>query len=555
MKLSGDRVLGPSELKHKMGKTIYKTFQATAEYNKTIGEHTFGILAGYSWEQEDYRYVQGSRDKFPGNDLPYLNAGSPDNQKSEGTGNAWAIQSGFGRLRYNFNERYLFESTVRYDGSSRFPQSKKFGFFPSVAAGWRLSEENFFKENESLGFISNLKLKVSWGRLGNQNIGNYPYQSVYELGQNYPFGDTYTQGAAVTTAVDPTIKWEETETIDGGLEAVFWNGLLSVNASYFNRRTYDILYKPSGSVSTILGQKISEMNTGELKNFGWEFEVGHRNKIGDVSYNVNANLSIIKNKLTTLGVGNVEQLNGMVGNGSDLFIGYPIQMYYGYVSDGVFLDENDIKSWYDQSKVTPNPQPGDIRYRDLNNDGKIDVNDVTYIGFPETPRVTYGFSGFVNYSNFEFSFAFQGSGKRSFFMDPSELSPFVDDHAMLTAIYKDHWSEDNMIRKPFWPRLSTQNLIEHSPEEDWYNKNATEVRKSTYFMRECRFLRCTSLELAYNMPKKLMERWGLQNMKFFVRANNPFLISNFKLWDVELGEDAFNYPIQKTYTVGLNFSF
>ena len=555
MKLSGDRVLGPSELKHKMGKTIYKTFQATAEYNKTIGGHTFGILAGYSWEQEDYRYVQGSRDKFPGNDLPYLNAGSPDNQKSEGTGNAWAIQSGFGRLRYNFNERYLFESTVRYDGSSRFPQSKKFGFFPSVAAGWRLSEENFFKENESLGFISNLKLKVSWGRLGNQNIGNYPYQSVYELGQNYPFGDTYTQGAAVTTAVDPTIKWEETETIDGGLEAVFWNGLLSVNASYFNRRTYDILYKPSGSVSTILGQKISEMNTGELKNFGWEFEVGHRNKIGDVSYNVNANLSIIKNKLTTLGVGNVEQLNGMVGNGSDLFIGYPIQMYYGYVSDGVFLDENDIKSWYDQSKVTPNPQPGDIRYRDLNNDGKIDVNDVTYIGFPETPRVTYGFSGFVNYSNFEFSFAFQGSGKRSFFMDPSELSPFVDDHAMLTAIYEDHWSEDNMSRKPFWPRLSTQNLIEHSPEEDWYNKNATEVRKSTYFMRECRFLRCTSLELAYNMPKKLMERWGLQNMKFFVRANNPFLISNFKLWDVELGEDAFNYPIQKTYTVGLNFSF
>ena len=114
---------------------------------------------------------------------------------------------------------------------------------------------------------------------------------------------------------------------------------------------------------------------------------------------------------------------------------------------------------------------------------------------------------------------------------------------------------DNICRKPFWPRLSTQNLIEHSPEEDWYNKNATEVRKSTYFMRECRFLRCTSLELAYNMPKKLMERWGLQNMKFFVRANNPFLISNFKLWDVELGEDAFNYPIQKTYTVGLNFSF
>ena len=233
-------------------------------------------------------------------------------------------------------------------------------------------------------------------------------------------------------------------------------------------------------------------------------------------------------------------------------VGKEISLKLGYISDGLIQDQAEFENAPVQAG---SPQPGDIRYRDLNNDGKIDVNDVTYIGFPETPRVTYGFSGFVNISIFEFSFAFQGSGKRSFFMDPSELSPFVDDHAMLTAIYKDHWSEDNMIRKPFWPRLSTQNLIEHSPEEDWYNKNATEVRKSTYFMRECRFLRCTSLELAYNMPKKLMERWGLQNMKFFVRANNPFLISNFKLWDVELGEDAFNYPIQKTYTVGLNFSF
>ena len=182
-------------------------------------------------------------------------------------------------------------------------------------------------------------------------------------------------------------------------------------------------------------------------------------------------------------------------------VGKEISQKIGYISDGLFQDQAEIENAPVQAG---SPQPGDIRYRDLNNDGKIDVNDVTYIGFPENPRVTYGFSGFVNYRNFEFSFAFQGSGKRSFFMDPSELSPFVDDHAMLTAIYKDHWSEDNMIRKPFWPRLSTQNLIEHSPEEDWYNKNATEVRKSTYFMRECRFLRCTSLELAYNMPKKLM---------------------------------------------------
>ena len=550
MKLSGDRVLGPSELKHKMGKTIYKTFQATAEYNKTIGEHTFGILAGYSWEQEDYRYVQGSRDKFPGNDLPYLNAGSPDNQKSEGTGNAWAIQSGFGRLRYNFNERYLFESTVRYDGSSRFPQSKKFGFFPSVAAGWRFSEENFFKENESLGFISNLKLKVSWGRLGNQNIGNYPYQSVYELGQNYPFGDTYTQGAAVTTAVDPTIKWEETETIDGGLEAVFWNGLLSVNASYFNRRTYDILYKPSGSVSTILGQKISEMNTGELKNFGWEFEVGHRNKIGDVSYNVNANLSIIKNKLTTLGVGNVEQLNGMVGNGSDLFIGYPIQMYYGYVSDGVFLDENDIKSWYDQSKVTPNPQPGDIRYKDISGpdgvpDGKIDPNyDRVYLG-SRIPKFTFGLNLGVEYKGLDLSVLLQGVAGVTGMLDGFAGWAFRGDGNIQKWQAEGRFDPANPTRYPAYPRL-----------EDLSNSTTPNIVTSDFWTQDASYIRLKNIQLGYTFPKKMLQAAKISNLRVYVQAENPLCWNKYKPgWDPEINTSGNYYPILATYTFGVNFKF
>lgn len=550
MKLSGDRVLGPSELKHKMGKTIYKTFQATAEYNKTIGGHTFGILAGYSWEQEDYRYVQGSRDKFPGNDLPYLNAGSPDNQKSEGTGNAWAIQSGFGRLRYNFNERYLFESTVRYDGSSRFPQSKKFGFFPSVAAGWRLSEENFFKENESLGFISNLKLKVSWGCLGNQNIGNYPYQSVYELGQNYPFGDTYTQGAAVTTAVDPTIKWEETETIDGGLEAVFWNGLLSVNASYFNRRTYDILYKPSGSVSTILGQKISEMNTGELKNFGWEFEVGHRNKIGDVSYNVNANLSIIKNKLTTLGVGNVEQLNGMVGNGSDLFIGYPIQMYYGYVSDGVFLDENDIKSWYDQSKVTPNPQPGDIRYKDISGpdgvpDGKIDPNyDRVYLG-SRIPKFTFGLNLGVEYKGLDLSVLLQGVAGVTGMLDGFAGWAFRGDGNIQKWQAEGRFDPANPTRYPAYPRL-----------EDLSNSTTPNIVTSDFWTQDASYIRLKNIQLGYTFPKKMLQAAKISNLRVYVQAENPLCWNKYKPgWDPEINTSGNYYPILATYTFGVNFKF
>ena len=140
-------------------------------------------------------------------------------------------------------------------------------------------------------------------------------------------------------------------------------------------------------------------------------------------------------------------------------------------------------------------------------------------------------------------------------MNPEKLSPFVNDHAMLKAIYDEHLPVNMMVEQPFWPRLSTYNLVHNNTQEDWFNETNAELRKSTYFMRECSFLRCTSLELAYNMPRDLMIKWRLQNVKFFVRANNPFLISNFKVWDVELGENGFNYPIQKTDTVGINFSF
>ena len=155
----------------------------------------------------------------------------------------------------------------------------------------------------------------------------------------------------------------------------------------------------------------------------------------------------------------------------------------------------------------------------------------------------------------EFSFAFQGSGKRTFFIDPVKVSPFVNDHAMLQAIADSHWSEDNQDIHAFWPRLSTYNIAQHNPYEDWYNTNNADTRKSTYFMRECRFLRCTNLSVAYNFPRKLIRKWRMQNIKLSLTANNPFCLTDFKLWDVELGENGFNYPIQKTYSVGLQVNF
>lgn len=549
LKLANNLGVGSSSLSQEMKKTIYKTFQATADYNKTINRHSFGLLLGYAWEQEDQTTLKGYRDKFPGNDLPYLNAGSPDNQQASGGGYGWAIQSYFGRAKYNYAERYLFESTFRYDGSSRFPATEKYGLFPSVAAGWRLSEENFIKENEHLSWVSSLKIKGSWGRLGNQNISNYPYQSVYALGQNYPYGNNISQGAAITTFKDPTIKWEETETIDAGFESIFWNGLLSLNISYFHRKTYDILYKPAGSISTILGMTLSEVNTGKLQNRGWEIELGHRNRIGEVSYNINGNLSIINNKVLSLGVGNVEQLNGLTGNGTDLFIGYPMQIYYGYKSDGVFLNEEDIKNWHDQSKVTPNAKPGDIRYADISGpdgvpDGKIDPNyDRVPLG-SKIPRFTFGLNLGIEYKNFDFSALIQGVAGVKGLLDNFAGFALKGECGIQTWQAEGRFDPQNPTRYPSYPRLEV------------IGTSSPNIITSDFWVLDASYIRLKNVQLGYTLPKEWLQDWNISNLRFYVQAENPLTWNKYREgWDPEINTDGSYYPILSTYTFGVNFKF
>lgn len=456
-------VLGPSRLDEEWKTTEYKSFQATVNYFTTINKaHNIDILAGYSWEEESERQIKASRDNFPSNTLPHLTAGSPDNQLNSSDGYDWVIQSFFGRLQYNYKERYLMEVTMRYDGSSHFPVNERYGFFPSAALGWRLSEEGFIRDNENLGFINNLKLKASIGILGNNNIGNYAYQSVYNLGEayNYPVGSNMSQGARLKTYADPNLKWETTRTVDGGFEGVFWDGILSAGATYFYRNTYDVLYKPVSSVSAIFGLELSEVNTGELINRGWEFELGHQHTIGAFRYGINANFSIIKNKVKSLGLGNVEQANGLTGNGTDLFIGYPMDMYYGYKTDGVFLDQADIDAWFahtDQSAMRAtyeNTKPGDIRYIDIDGDGVVDpTHDRVYLG-TRIPKYTFGMSLNAAYKGFDLNIFLQGVASVK-----GQLNNFAG-FALYSEGNIQRWQLDgefdpnNPERYPVYPRIT-----------------------------------------------------------------------------------------------------
>ena len=547
MTLAGGKSTGPSQLSDTMYRTVYKTFQAIADYTKSFGKHNVSALVGYTWEDEGQRSVGGTRSNFPSDDVPYLDAGGVDGQANTGGGYDWALQSVFGRLTYNFNERYLFETTMRYDGSSRFPTDSKYGFFPSVAAGWRISEEGFWKDNENLDFFNNLKVKASYGILGNNNIGNYPYQSVYTLDNNlnYVFGDVYTQGASVTTYVDPTLKWERTRTTDFGVETGFFDNKLTLSASYFYRKTVDVLYKPAASYSSIFGLNVSQVNTGEVKNQGWEFEIGHRNNIGDFHYNISGNFSIINNEVLTLGMGNVEQTNGLVGNGSDLFIGYPMQMFYGYKTDGVFLTDAEVSEWADQSSIAKGSVAGDIRYVDVTGDGKVTVDDKTYLG-SRIPKYTFGLNLGAQYKGFDFSMLLQGVAGVKGYMSLFAGHAFYQEGSIQKWQMENCWNVQQENRYPAYPRLEVMS-----------NAGSNNTLVSDYWVIDASFVKVRNIQLGYTLPESLTKKVGSSGVRVYLSLDNPLTFSNYrKGWDPEnTNNNAQYYPTLSTYTLGLSLKF
>jgi TonB-linked SusC/RagA family outer membrane protein len=537
-----------STLNQSRNKVNYKTMQFLAEYGKTIKNHDFKVLGGYSFETQQSQTFGGFRQDFPSNDYTVISMGGITNQQVIGDDVQWAIQSLFGRFTYNYKQKYLFESTVRYDGSSRFPTSQKYATFPSAAFGWRVTEEDFFKK--ALPWVYNLKLKASIGTLGNQNIGNYPYQTTLAAGRDYPFGTILTTGAAYNTYRDPEIHWESTLTKDFGLESDFFNGKLTLNATYFDRYTSGVLYKPSSSVSSVLGLNISETNTGEVANRGWEFELGHQNKIKNFNYSIRGNFSIINNEVKTLGLGNVNQPNGLIGNGSDLFIGYPMQMFYGYKSDGVFTSADDILLWANQTKVTPTAKPGDIRYKDISGpdgipDGVIDPNyDRTYLG-SKIPKYTYSMNFTSGFKGFDFSVLLQGVTGVKGMLDQSAAYAFYNLGSIQKWQVDGHFDPSNPVRYPAYPRL-----------EIIPNAGTPNTVISDFWTLNASYLRIKNLQLGYRLPQDLLKKVKIKQMRLYANAENIFTTSQYRDgWDPELNSDGRFYPIVATFTMGLNLNF
>jgi len=554
-RLNANILLGPTSVNQFNEATVYGTLQALAEYDKTINDHHFGILGGYSFEANRFDELTGYRDKLPGNDLSEINVGSPDGQTVAGTATEWALQSFFGRLRYDFANKYLLESTVRYDGSSRFPTDKKYAFFPSVAVGWRLSEEGFFKE--ALPWVHDFKLKASYGELGNQNIqssdninGNYPYQTVLQSGYGYPFGGVLGTGVAATTLTDPLLHWETTRTTDAGIDVSVLSGELGLTASYFNRKTFDILYKPSASVSKVLGKELSETNTGSLRNYGWEFTAYYRKQLSDVHFAVEPNFSIINNRVLDLGVGNIYQPNGMVGNGSDLFIGHPMQLYYGYIAEGLYTNDAEITAGPDISQINPQPHPGDIRYRDVSGpdgipDGKVDpVYDRVVLG-SRIPKYTFGLALGGKYKGFELNALIQGVAKVKGKLIGYAGYAFYNTASIQRWMMEGRWTPENPDPDAAYPRLE---LIS--------NQGTPNTVESSFWLPDASYVRLKNIQLGYGLPASVIQGWKVQGIRFYVTAENLYTWNRYRQgWDPEINTNGSYYPIFANYTFGLNLTF
>lgn len=455
------------------------------------------------------------------------------------------------RLSYGLKERYYLEGSFGYNGSERFAKSNRFGFFPAVGGAWIVSKEPFMKKASD--WLSFLKLRLSYGKVGNDGIGSAPngIGSYGSVGR-YLYLENITQDQngsyIVQSYANPTIQWEVAEQVNLGLDFAMFNGLLDVTADVYQETRHNILSSRVVIPASMGLGLYPYANIGKGRSRGIDFS-------GKVQHSFSNDFYFILNGTFTYSKAIYLELE----EGADKpewqrSVGHDVSQQIGYIAEGLFQSQEEI----DRSpKQSGDVMPGDIKYRDVNGDGKISVDDAVHIGYPTTPRLIYGFSAFVYWKRFELSCAFQGSGQRSLFMDSEALSPFAgpfgEDHALLAEIWNDHWTPENMKSNPFWPRLSTNNITAHNKEEARLGQET--IRYSTYFMRPVKFLRCQQLMLAYSLPTKVVRHLGMQRVKPYISVDNPFLISSFKLWDVELGSSGFNYPIQRTFSAGVNISF
>lgn len=513
------------------------TFYSTLNYNKTFGnKHNIGLLAGYNQEYFFTRNLGAYRRDFTFPILQQINAGGTDGQATSGTASEWAIQSYFGRATYNYDSKYFFEANVRYDGTSRIHESNRWGMFPSVSAGWRLSEENFMQQ---FGWLDNLKLRASWGKLGNQNIGNYPYQDVLGLAR-YPLGSSLNQGAIQTRLTDKDLRWETTTSSDIGVEMSVLKGLFSLEFDWYLKSTDGIL--AAAQIPASVGLSAPTVNYASMDNKGIELLLGHRNKIGEVSYSVSVNYSANRNKVTKVFAPNYG-LQSVVE-------GQPINAYYMIEWDGIFQSQEEIDA---APTHQGSPQPGDLRFKDLSGpNGKpdmvIDAYDRTFVGNVQ-PKYTYGGTVNVEWRNWDVSAFFQGVQGSKQYLTWWAYYPFTQGTPPTTD-WRNAWTPEN--KSQTMPALWSFSTYGYTPMSGTDN---------TFYLQDASYVRLKNIRVGYTLPRAFLQKIRLKQATVYFSGDNLFTSTDMKYIDPERVVDQWwstrgsVYPQAKTVSFGLDVKF
>ncbi|WP_162633330.1 SusC/RagA family TonB-linked outer membrane protein [Echinicola strongylocentroti] len=529
--------------------TNYFNYSAYADYNKTLGKHYINVMAGGSFEQNDYDAFSAYRYDLISSEIHTLNTGAADQQFNDATANAWAIGSAFGRLNYDYDGKYFLEANVRHDGSSRFAPGYQWDTFGGVMAAWRISEEDFMK---GVGFIDNLKLRASYGSVGNQSgIGLYDYIPSITLGNNYyPFGESpqFINAAVTSGLVSLDRTWERVITKNIGVDFGVLGNRLTGSFDYFVKDNPNMLV--GVTYPAVLGDNAPDTNSGHLKTWGYEAVLGWRDKVGDFSYHID--LVYFDNRTELLSMEGADSYQAGYVRTRE---GYPINSYFGYISDGFITSEDELAEYMTMPGVPQQLALGDAKYKDLDGNGRINVygenegeeGDVVFLGDSD-PHHNFSLNTGFNWKNFDFTAIFQGVAQRDVIRDPGNTlsSPFRRWWKNQNSLFYDNtWSEERP-NAPY-PRLTLNGGV-----RSWnYNASDRLIQSGAY-------MRLKNLIVGYSLPQSVLDKIKIQKVRVYFNGTDIWETTGIKDgFDPEknINSNVSYYPFYRTYTLGLDITF
>lgn len=524
------------------------TLNLQLNYAQTFGKHEIGALFLYEQFEQWTQNIYAQRKKLLTNAIEEMFIGDADASNKDAGGAATEIgRLGYvGRINYAYDSKYLLEANFRYDASTKFASGSRWGFFPSVSAGWRVSEELFMRDNEKLDFIDNLKLRLSYGVLGNDggsDVAYYQYLDQFATTTGAAFGSA-TTGIYPSTYPNKTITWEKTATTDVGFDLGMWNGKLSFEFDYFRKRTYDILMARNRTVPSTFGANLPKENYAELINQGVEFQARHDNRIGDFNYFVSGNFSFARNYYSK-----IDEADNAYNY--QLKKGRPMNFITGFISDGIARTESDLVGLPTYS-TAHQWQLGDIILRDLTDDNNVTSIDQTVLSkYSKSPEIIYGFTLGGSWKGIDMSIFFQGVANRAIM--PSYRGWKWDEQSVL-----DIWSDaySNTSFNPNNPYMR-DNINGKYPRVNGTGSVGANGESSTFWLLNGNYLRCKNLEIGYTFPKRWLNAIGINGLRVYASGTNLFVFDHIDIYDPENSSDwdAYQYPLMKSFNFGLNLTF